>query len=281
MKSTGLRSHWCFTVWCLNLANASFLMLIAVPYGLWLNRGCCVFLPFISDFGMRGEMRLAFTVLIDLVAFFFMCAVPGIWKARRNLIRRASKLLVFNITGHIINFLSTASAVCILVAAASLPFYPWDRRLMAHLRCCVFLFIGGLAWLLSSIVLSCCWRRGNCISKSGLSICLCAAGYVGAAFLMINFFSHGYREKPELAENFQFMLQAAAEDFDSYCRGHKAWHTSFYMNLAAAMEWLALTSLVVSVSAVYVQTQKSLASLDEMKAPLRDPPRKSQVTTAS
>lgn len=125
-------------------------MTMGCCYCIWLSEGCIAFLPFISDLGLHGAMRVIFAsgaVLIAVLVAFVFNRVAIARHALCSALRLPTAWKCLNVVGSAGLF----SAMC---GVGFIGFYPWSTDLREHFCCVYSIFYGGFFWCISSAALS-------------------------------------------------------------------------------------------------------------------------------
>eukprot|EP00928_Gymnodinium_smaydae_P070023 TRINITY_DN53970_c0_g1_i1.p1 TRINITY_DN53970_c0_g1~~TRINITY_DN53970_c0_g1_i1.p1 ORF type:complete len:270 (+),score=27.79 TRINITY_DN53970_c0_g1_i1:44-853(+) len=241
----------------------------ATCYGLWLSEDCSMFLPFISDLGLHGPMKVIFIVGLEIATLCFCATLPSIYVARRTLLIDSKQSSAW----HAFNVLVMGCAGVVICGIAALGFFPWDQKLWPHLVCASLIFDGGFVWILGSAILSRRLRHCNFwgvrprLRAMQLALVLISCIVLLASFV---FAVLADANNPTMftAEKLPSMVYVARSDFASYCAGRRGWHTDPWVNWIAVSEWLYVGCLICSVLASCADIESCAALLAARCEPL-------------
>merc|ERR1712232_678641 len=109
---------------------------------MWVAQGCSALMPFISDLGLQGNMKLTFKGGLMFCGVLLAITFCDVWVARRILLESGRSL----VCARCINHLATAAGFVICIGVGAIGFFPWDENLKAHCRCANAIFFGGVGW---------------------------------------------------------------------------------------------------------------------------------------
>jgi hypothetical protein len=142
--------------WAEHVGNAKrVLMFIAVAtmsccYALWLSQGCKAFLPFISDLGLDGAMRILLPIGAVSVAALLAYTYHHVTMARHALCTTLRLPAVYK--G--LNVVGSAGLFTAICGVAAIGFFPWSTDLSEHFCCVYCIFYGGFVWGILSAAMS-------------------------------------------------------------------------------------------------------------------------------
>jgi len=254
--SNGLSKHFPShrpALWAMRLAITTLVLTLGICYCLWRQRGCLAFLPYISDLGLQGSMKVVFMSGLLLTALLMAYTLPHIVAARRLLLlqlgsskrwRRRSDLLALAGAG-------------VVIGIAALGFLPWDRRLMGHLIATSMIFGGGIVWTAGSVLLGfhlrdapqCGGFRWSRRLQAAMLLAIILDLVVSTVCFACAFYENTEMFDPKVA------LHLAQTDFQGYCTAEKGWHGLTGVNLAALTEWLLVAFLLTAVLASFADVE--------------------------
>ncbi|CAJ1460848.1 unnamed protein product [Effrenium voratum] len=241
-----------------------------ITYASWCWTGCQAYMPFISDMGLQAHMPILF-----VVGTMVEGCLLGLWLlwatiARHHLLKALRLQMVW------LECLCALSGLPVVAGTMFIGFFPWDSYSYLHFACASGVFWGGCGHCFFSTLI--ChgismdyslmpghtswirrWHRWLapllCLCFFGVFLCFCAAMDASPERFHWSWW-------PE--------LQAVArERFLEYC-GQGSWHGLPWVNTCAALEWLTLALLCVSISAGQADFEMYLALMDgviELPAP--------------
>lgn len=224
---------------------------LLLSYGIWVSDGCLPFLPFVSDLGLKGHMRLMFIAGLELSAVLFAVALPPIFLARRCLLNAHKAEEAWQKA----NVFITGCAVAVIGGVAALGFLPWDRIFWPHLLCAAIIFDSGFFWMFGSAALCHRLRSGSprLFWGAGRRMRSVQLGLVPATacvgLLALVSLVGALTDDPRMFSEkiLPSMVHIAVRDFNEYCVGREGWHLEPWINWLALSEWLYVACLILAV----------------------------------
>jgi len=208
---------------------------IVMCYCLWLSNGCGGLLPFVSDLGLHGAMKIIFTCGLLCTAILMAALMADVMVARCT--SECSWCLT------ILHVVACGLGLLMAFGVGMLGFFPWDTSFRKHMQCVALIFGGGIALAIVNTLRLALLPSTNPNGKSHLGSVW--PWRVQLCLLLVSFTAYKMMNRCLIAawrEGFRFIaaLRFARTDFHGYCRSKNL----DMVSASAACEWLLIASIL-------------------------------------